>query len=61
MLKITRMPGETIFIGDDITITYLEKVGNQIKVAINAPKEVDIVYTKKAIMPKREERTNGNR
>ena len=42
MLILTRRVGETILIGDDITITIMGIKGNQVRIGINAPKGVDI-------------------
>ncbi|MED3660920.1 carbon storage regulator CsrA [Ureibacillus sp. FSL K6-8385] len=43
MLVLTRKPGETIWIGDDIEIVITEVKGDQVKIGIRAPKHVDIV------------------
>jgi carbon storage regulator len=40
MLILTRRPGESIHIGDDIEISVLEIRGNQIRLGINAPADV---------------------
>lgn len=42
MLILTRKIGEGIKIGDDITITVVEIKGNQVKVGIDAPKNVSV-------------------
>jgi carbon storage regulator len=42
MLILTRRRGESIIIGDQITITALSIRGNQIRFGINAPKDVPI-------------------
>ena len=42
MLVLTRKVGESIIIGDGIEITVIETKGDQIKLGIKAPKEVDI-------------------
>ena len=42
MLVLTRKAGESIVIGDNIEITVIETKGDQIKLGIKAPKEVDI-------------------
>ncbi len=42
MLVLTRKTGETIQIGDEIEITVLSIQGDQIKLGINAPKNVEI-------------------
>ena len=40
MLILTRRPGESIQVGDDIEISVLEIRGNQVRIGINAPPEV---------------------
>ena len=42
MLILTRRVGETLMIGDDITITVLGVKGNQVRVGVNAPREVAV-------------------
>jgi len=42
MLILTRKVGETLMIGDEITITVLGVNGNQVSIGINAPKEVGV-------------------
>jgi carbon storage regulator len=42
MLILTRRVGETLIIGDDVVITILGVKGNQVRVGINAPKDVSI-------------------
>ncbi|MFZ7186837.1 carbon storage regulator CsrA [Avibacterium avium] len=42
MLILTRKVGESLLIGDEISITILSVRGNQIKVGVNAPKEVSV-------------------
>jgi carbon storage regulator len=42
MLILTRRVGETVMIGDDVTITVLGIKGNQVRVGINAPKHVAV-------------------
>lgn len=42
MLILTRRVGETVMIGDEITITVLGVKGNQVRVGINAPKSVGV-------------------
>ena len=42
MLILTRTIGETIYIGDDITVTVMDIQGNQVRLGINAPIEVSV-------------------
>lgn len=42
MLILTRRCGETVMIGDEVTITVLGVKGNQVRVGINAPKSVSV-------------------
>jgi len=42
MLILTRRVGETLVIGDDITVTVLGVKGNQARLGVNAPKEVAV-------------------
>ena len=42
MLILTRRVGETLMIGDDITVTVLGVKGNQVRVGVNAPREVSV-------------------
>ncbi|MCK5697511.1 MAG: carbon storage regulator CsrA [Gammaproteobacteria bacterium] len=42
MLILTRRIGETLIIGDDVHITVLGVKGNQVRIGINAPKEVSV-------------------
>lgn len=42
MLILTRNIGETLTIGDDVTVTVLGVNGKQVRVGINAPKEVAV-------------------
>lgn len=41
-LMLTRKVGETIIIGGVIEVTVVSRIGNEIKIAIKAPKEVNI-------------------
>ncbi len=42
MLILTRRTGESLIIGDNVTVTVLETKGNQIRIGIDAPKEVSV-------------------
>ena len=42
MLILTRRTGETIMIGNEVTLTVLGVKGNQVRVGINAPKSVPV-------------------
>jgi carbon storage regulator len=42
MLILTRRVGETLMIGDSITVTVLGVKGNQVRIGIGAPKDVSV-------------------
>ena len=42
MLILTRRVGETVMIGDDVTVTVLGVKGNQVRIGVNAPKEIAV-------------------
>ncbi len=42
MLILTRRVGETLMIGDEVTVTVLGVKGNQVRIGINAPKDVAV-------------------
>jgi len=43
MLVLSRKAGETIYIGEDIEIVISEVKGEQVKIAIRAPRNIDII------------------
>jgi carbon storage regulator CsrA len=42
MLILSRRPGESLIIGDNITINVLGIQGNQVRIGIEAPREVSV-------------------
>lgn len=42
MLILTRGVGEALMIGDTVTVTVLSIKGNQVRIGITAPREVDV-------------------
>jgi carbon storage regulator len=42
VLVLTRKIGEVLRIGSDVTVTVLDVKGNQVRLGINAPKEVEV-------------------
>ncbi|MCK5903174.1 MAG: carbon storage regulator CsrA [Cocleimonas sp.] len=42
MLILTRRVGETLMIGDDISVTVLGVKGNQVRIGIDAPRSVSV-------------------
>jgi carbon storage regulator len=60
MLILTRRVGETVMIGDEVTITVLGVKGNQVRIGINAPKHVAVHREEIYERIKREQRANGN-
>jgi carbon storage regulator len=42
MLILTRRTGETLVIGDSISVTVLETRGNQVRIGIEAPRDVPV-------------------
>ena len=52
MLVITRKDGESVLIGENIKITVVKSKGGQVKIGIEAPKEV--VVTREELLNKEE-------
>ncbi len=42
MLILTRRVGETVMVGDEVSITVLGVKGNQVRIGVNAPKSVAV-------------------
>ncbi|MFI8687999.1 carbon storage regulator CsrA [Rossellomorea sp. NPDC077527] len=60
MLVLTRKKGESIQIGDDIELTVISVKGDQVKLGINAPKNVDI-HRKEVYLSIKEENTEASK
>lgn len=50
MLILTRRVGESLMVGDNVTVTVLGVKGNQVRIGVNAPKDVAVhreeIYTR---------------
>lgn len=42
MLILTRRTGEAIMIGDNVTVTVLAVKGNQVRIGVGAPKDIEV-------------------
>ena len=59
MLILTRRVGETLMIGEDVTVTVLGVKGNQVRIGVNAPREVAVHREEIFDRIKREESGEG--
>jgi carbon storage regulator len=59
MLILTRRVGETVMIGDDVTVTVLGVKGNQVRIGVNAPRDVAVHREEIFERIKREEQEGG--
>jgi carbon storage regulator CsrA len=60
MLILTRRVGESLMIGDKVTVTVLGVSGNQVRVGVNAPKSVE-VHREEVYERVQAERSTANR
>lgn len=60
MLILTRRVGETLMVGDEVSMTVLGVKGNQVRIGVNAPKEIAVhreeIYLR--IQKEKEEQAN---
>ena len=59
MLILTRRVGETVMIGNEVTVTVLGVKGNQVRIGVNAPKDVAVHREEIYERIKREEDQEG--
>lgn len=61
MLILTRRVGETLMVGDEVSVTVLGVKGNQVRIGVNAPKEVAVHREEIYQRIKNEQTDTGNR
>ena len=61
MLILTRRVGETVMIGEDVTVTVLGVKGNQVRIGVNAPRDVAVHREEIFERIKREEQEGDSR
>lgn len=61
MLILTRRVGETIMVGDEVTVTVLGVKGNQVRIGVNAPKDVSVHREEIYQRIQREKADEGNK
>lgn len=61
MLILTRRVGETLMIGDEVTVTVLGVKGNQVRIGVNAPKDVAVHREEIYLRIKQEQEANQQR
>ena len=59
MLILTRRVGETVMIGDEVSVTVLGVKGNQVRLGVNAPKEIAVHREEIYERIKREQQDNA--
>ena len=60
MLILTRRVGETLMVGDEVTVTVLGVKGNQVRIGVNAPKEVAVHREEIYMRIQHEKTTDGD-
>ncbi|KEY91293.1 carbon storage regulator [Candidatus Photodesmus blepharus] len=58
MLILSRRIGETLVVGDEVTVTVLEVKGNQVRIGVDAPREIS-VHRKEIYMRIQSEKSNS--